>query len=161
MRRHLVQWQWQLYPDNHRDRANLILHLLTVPLFMTGTLAVVAAPWLSLWLLAAGPAAMAFLVTIASRASAARGRASQSWTSESALTTVAYAAAVRGAPSITASMISRQTDRLRAIMAGACTNCVTDMFMAPSCPLKLKIAGNLDLFPSTRQSHRNACHPCG
>jgi len=38
-------------------------------------------------------------------------------------------AAVRGDPSITVSMISCQTDRLRATMAGACTNCVTDMFM--------------------------------
>jgi hypothetical protein len=58
MRQQLLQWQWQLYPDNHHDRGNLILHLLTVPLFMTGTLALVLAPWLSLWLLAAGPAAM-------------------------------------------------------------------------------------------------------
>ena len=29
-------------------------------------------------------------------------------------------------------MISCQTDRLRVTMAGACTNCVTDMFMAIS-----------------------------
>jgi hypothetical protein len=58
MRRHLLQWQWTLYPDGHRDRTNLILHLATVPLFMAGTLALGLAAWLSLWLLAAGPAAM-------------------------------------------------------------------------------------------------------
>ena len=38
-------------------------------------------------------------------------------------------AAVRGDPSITVSMISRQTDRLRPTMAGGTTNSVTDMFI--------------------------------
>ena|SRR5438270_4852455 len=67
MRRHLLQWQWQLYPDNHHDRVNLMLHVATVPLFMTGTLALVLAPWLGLWLLAAGPAAMVTAMALQGR----------------------------------------------------------------------------------------------
>ena len=33
----LLAWQWSLYAGNHRDRGNLLLHLLTVPLFMSGS----------------------------------------------------------------------------------------------------------------------------
>ena len=40
----LLAWQWSLYPDGHRDAANLAIHALTVPLFMAGTLAVVGTP---------------------------------------------------------------------------------------------------------------------
>jgi hypothetical protein len=67
MRQHLLQWQWQGYPDNHQDRRNLLIHILTVPLFMSGTVALVLAPWLSLWLLAAGPAVMATAMALQGR----------------------------------------------------------------------------------------------
>jgi len=33
----LVAWQWKLYPDGHATRANLIIHITTVPLFWAGT----------------------------------------------------------------------------------------------------------------------------
>ena len=34
----LVRWQWSLYPDGHRDRTNLAIHAVTVPMFMLGTI---------------------------------------------------------------------------------------------------------------------------
>jgi hypothetical protein len=40
----LAAWQWRLYPDNHLDRRNLVLHVLSVPVFLLGTLTLVAAP---------------------------------------------------------------------------------------------------------------------
>lgn len=44
MRKQLLAWQWNLYPENHRDRANLLIHIVTAPLFIAGTLSVLAAP---------------------------------------------------------------------------------------------------------------------
>lgn len=35
----LPSWQLALYPRNHADRRNLLLHALSVPVFMAGTLA--------------------------------------------------------------------------------------------------------------------------
>jgi len=37
----LIQWQWRTYGRNHRDRANLLLHLIAVPMFIAGGLATV------------------------------------------------------------------------------------------------------------------------
>jgi hypothetical protein len=50
----LLKWQWGLYADGHHDRRNLLVHALTVPLFMLGTVAVLAGPFAGLWLLPAG-----------------------------------------------------------------------------------------------------------
>jgi hypothetical protein len=47
----LLAWQWSIYPAGHRDGLNLALHVLTAPLFLLGTLAVLAAP-LATWQLA-------------------------------------------------------------------------------------------------------------
>lgn len=47
----LIRWQWEGYPQFHTDRRNLILHVLTVPLFLAGTVAVALSPlyrWLAL-----------------------------------------------------------------------------------------------------------------
>ena len=55
----LLAWQWALYAEGHRDRRNLLVHLLTVPVFELGTLGLVAAPFVTGWLAAAGVAAMA------------------------------------------------------------------------------------------------------
>ena len=33
MRAHLVQWQWSDYGMKHRNRANLLLHIIAVPMF--------------------------------------------------------------------------------------------------------------------------------
>jgi hypothetical protein len=60
MRERILSWQWSLYADGHRDRRNLALHAATVPLFMAGTLLLVAAaPLVSAWAALAGVAAMA------------------------------------------------------------------------------------------------------
>lgn len=39
----LLAWQWSDYPAKHRDRVNLVLHLVAVPLFIVGTLLLVGA----------------------------------------------------------------------------------------------------------------------
>lgn len=54
----LLFWQQTSYPEAHHDRRNLALHVLSVPLFIAGSLATVAAPAFSVWLLPAGVAAM-------------------------------------------------------------------------------------------------------
>ena len=51
MRDHLLTWQWSLYPDGHTDRRNLLIHIVTVPLFEAGFLTLLFAvfnPWLAL-----------------------------------------------------------------------------------------------------------------
>ena len=62
MRRDLIAWQWEQYPQGHRDRRNLLVHGATNPLFIGGVLATAASPWLgaaSLLGLALLPIAMA------------------------------------------------------------------------------------------------------
>lgn len=44
MRQQLLSWQWGLYPENHTTRANLLIHLFTVPLFIWGTLTLLSSP---------------------------------------------------------------------------------------------------------------------
>lgn len=41
IRPNLLAWQWSDYPAKHRDRVNLLLHLVAVPLFLAGTLLLV------------------------------------------------------------------------------------------------------------------------
>lgn len=55
----LLSWQWSLYPDGHRDRRNLRVHALTVPVFQLGTLALLGGPLVRGWVAALGFAAMA------------------------------------------------------------------------------------------------------
>ena len=38
MRQHLLQWQWELYPEGHTRRLTLAIHTITSPLFITGTI---------------------------------------------------------------------------------------------------------------------------
>ena len=38
-RRSLLRWQWQGYPRFHRDRVNLLIHIVAVPAFSLGALA--------------------------------------------------------------------------------------------------------------------------
>ena len=35
----LIRWQWEGYPRYHQARVNLLLHILTAPLFCLGLLA--------------------------------------------------------------------------------------------------------------------------
>lgn len=54
----LLEWQWSQYGDAHQDRRNLVLHVATAPVFVAGTVAVAAAPFVSGWLALGGFAAM-------------------------------------------------------------------------------------------------------
>jgi 2-hydroxy-palmitic acid dioxygenase Mpo1-like protein len=64
----LLAWQWSLYPDGHRDRRNLAIHVATQPLFVAGVAALLAAaPVGVLWLLGAGPAAMVLAMALQGR----------------------------------------------------------------------------------------------
>lgn len=49
----LLAWQWRGYSRNHRDRLNLIIHMLAVPAFIAGVLATARAAVSGLWLAAA------------------------------------------------------------------------------------------------------------
>jgi hypothetical protein len=62
-----LAWQWALYPDGHTDRANLVLHALMVPLFLAGTLALLASPVLGARLAACGAASMVVAVAAQGR----------------------------------------------------------------------------------------------
>jgi hypothetical protein len=46
----LLSWQWNLYPGNHSQRRNLLLHVLTVPVFQLGTVLLFTSPLTSLWM---------------------------------------------------------------------------------------------------------------
>src|SRR5689334_9646158 len=54
----LLAWQWSLYRPGHRTRANLQLHILTVPLFQLGALCLFAAPFLRCGWMAFGAVGM-------------------------------------------------------------------------------------------------------
>jgi hypothetical protein len=58
-RTNLLGWQWAVYPDAHRNRKNLWLHALTVPVFMAGTVAAVTSPFTGAGAAAGGIVAMA------------------------------------------------------------------------------------------------------
>ena len=38
----LLRWQWEGYPKYHQSRANLLIHIVAVPLFLVGTVMLVA-----------------------------------------------------------------------------------------------------------------------
>lgn len=55
----LARWQWEGYADYHRSRANLLLHIVVVPLFLAGNIALVLALLARSW-----PAAIAGVVAM-------------------------------------------------------------------------------------------------
>jgi hypothetical protein len=65
----LLRWQWEGYPRYHRSRANLLLHIVVVPLFLAGNLAIV----LGLATLAWAPAVVGIAATAISLALQGRG----------------------------------------------------------------------------------------
>jgi len=56
----LLAWQWRGYPAAHRDRINLLVHLVAVPAFIAGILATVQLAWQRLWV----GAAFAFIFAV-------------------------------------------------------------------------------------------------
>jgi hypothetical protein len=67
MRPDLVAWQWEHYTRNHRDKQNLFVHALTVPLFHAGTLTVLMAPLTSWAFAISGLALCGFAVSAQGR----------------------------------------------------------------------------------------------
>jgi len=56
----LARWQWDGYPLYHQSRTNLLIHIVLVPVFLGGNIALLAGIALRFWLLVlAGFAAMA------------------------------------------------------------------------------------------------------
>lgn len=67
MRPQLLSWQWSLYPDGHRDRRNLLLHLASAPLFIAGTVALLTSPFTSGWNALGGLVAMVLPIAVQGR----------------------------------------------------------------------------------------------
>ncbi len=57
----LLGWQWRGYSRNHRDRANLLIHMIGVPVFIAGVLAFVTQAARAQWF----GAAFAMVVAVA------------------------------------------------------------------------------------------------
>jgi hypothetical protein len=70
----LPAWQWAGYPEFHRDRGNLLLHLATAPLFIGGTLAALASPFVGWWALGGGLGALAIALAAQGRGHRREGR---------------------------------------------------------------------------------------
>jgi hypothetical protein len=60
----LLAWQLASYTASHHDRRNLMLHVVTAPIFMFGTVCALAAPAISFWLVPAGLLAMFAAIAI-------------------------------------------------------------------------------------------------
>jgi len=58
MRQHLLQWQWELYPEGHKRRLTLAVHLASAPLFVSGALMVAISPLVGWYYAVAGAAFM-------------------------------------------------------------------------------------------------------
>lgn len=67
MRNNLLSWQWQGYSTAHRDRRNLLLHLVTAPIFAAGFAMSLAAPLLGGWLALWGLVAMVAVLVVQGR----------------------------------------------------------------------------------------------
>jgi hypothetical protein len=63
----LLAWQWSLYPEGHRDRRNLAIHIATVPVFMLGTCLALAAPFAGWRAAVGGLLAMALAMALQGR----------------------------------------------------------------------------------------------
>ncbi len=56
MRPELLRWQWELYPDNHTRRLTIVVHVISVPLFIMALPLVALSPLLGWELAVAGVA---------------------------------------------------------------------------------------------------------
>ena len=63
----LLAWQLREYPKGHRDRRNLLVHAVTVPLFLAGTCALGLSAFSGSWLLAVALPAMLLPVGLQGR----------------------------------------------------------------------------------------------
>jgi len=64
----LLAWQWQGYPRYHQSRVNLLLHIVLVPLFLAGNVALIVGVIRLSWIEAlTGAALMAFSMALQGR----------------------------------------------------------------------------------------------
>ena len=64
----LLRWQWEGYPRYHQSRFNLLLHIVVVPLFLLGNVALLAGLLQRSWpVVAAGIVAMVVSVVLQGR----------------------------------------------------------------------------------------------
>ena len=70
----LLRWQWEGYPRYHRSRANLVLHIILVPLFLIANVALVVALVERAWL----TAVVAFVAMVVAIALQGRGHRQES-----------------------------------------------------------------------------------
>ena len=64
----MLRWQWEGYPRYHQSRANLLLHIIVVPLFLIANVAfVVALVERSWWLALASVVVMLLSVAVQGR----------------------------------------------------------------------------------------------
>lgn len=59
----LLRWQWEAYPRNHRNRVNLLLHVVAVPVFLLGNVALLAGLFTVAWPMA-GAGALAMVASL-------------------------------------------------------------------------------------------------
>jgi uncharacterized membrane protein YGL010W len=52
MRPHLLSWQWDGYPQFHRDRVNLAIHIVAVPFFIASAIVLAASLATTRWVVA-------------------------------------------------------------------------------------------------------------
>ena len=57
----LLAWQWQGYPRYHQSRANLLMHIVLVPLFLAGNVALIVGVFRLDWIEAVVGAACMFV----------------------------------------------------------------------------------------------------
>lgn len=69
----LLRWQWDGYPRYHQTRANLLLHVLVVPLFLLGNVALLTGLVAGTW----GLALAGLVATVVSVALQGRGHRSE------------------------------------------------------------------------------------
>ena len=72
--KNLLQWQWEGYARYHQSRFNLLLHIVVVPLFIAGNIALVAALYSGAWL----PALLAASAMAISLVAQGRGHGKES-----------------------------------------------------------------------------------
>src|SRR5512139_3151991 len=60
----LLSWQWQGYPRYHRSRLNLLVHIIVVPMFLMGNVALLVGIVQGSWLVA-GLAGAAMVASVA------------------------------------------------------------------------------------------------
>ena len=66
----LLSWAWRETPPVHKNRTNLLIHIIAVPLFVLGHMLIVASVLINPWLLVA--AVLSIVVSLAAQKPAIR-----------------------------------------------------------------------------------------